>query len=192
MFNVLKALYRLSNIYTYSQLILKLNSSQYVTVHEAKEEDFFDWSSFLKEYYRDLVSEVKINHIFEASHEADGDNNELIMELRESALAQHKAKPFNLLPVKYRGVGNRARKIRDAERGNLRRIKAPGINIYKLVELWKEFRALIPFEFRDDPYYAQPDQAILDAVSDEKRSRKDFNEHLKDMKKKARGKGRKA
>ena len=192
LFNVLKALYRLSNIYTYSELIKKLNHSQYVTIHEAKEEDFFDWGSFLKEYYRDLVSEVKVNHLFEASHETDGDNNKFVMELRESALAQHKAKAFNLLPIKYRGATNRAQQIRSAESAKLRRIKAPGINIYKLVELWKEFRALIPFEFRDDPYYARPHQAILDAVTDEKKSRKDFNERLKDKKLEARRKGKKA
>ena len=63
--------------------------------------------------------------------------------------------------------------IRDARNnGNLRRIKAPGINIYKLVELWKEYRGLIPFEFRQDPYYSKPAQTILDAVSDEKEVKK--------------------
>ena len=70
LFDVLKALYRLSNIYTYSQLIQKLNVSKYVTVHEAHEEDFSDWAKFLKEFYRNLEGEVKINHVFTASHDA--------------------------------------------------------------------------------------------------------------------------
>ena len=70
-------------------------------------------------------------------------------------------------------------------------IKAPGINIYKLVELWKEYRALVPIEFRDDPCYAKPHQVILDAVMEEKKSRKDFNERLKDKKIRASRRGKK-
>ena len=110
-------------------------------------------------------------------HDADRDPNKFAMELRESALPQHKGKPFNLLPMKHRGATNRQKLIRTAvNRGELRTIKAPGINIYKLVELWKEYRALVPIEFRDNPCYAKPHQVILDAVMEEKKSRKDFNE----------------
>ena len=47
MFNTLKKDYNIKNIYTMAELVPILNRSKRVTVCEAREEDFFDYGTFL-------------------------------------------------------------------------------------------------------------------------------------------------
>ena len=59
LFNMLKKLYRLRNLYTMEELITTLNYSQTINVVPAVEEDFEDWESFFDLFYSDFKGKVK-------------------------------------------------------------------------------------------------------------------------------------
>ena len=63
-FNCLKRMYRKSDIFTFDDLIEKLDQSTKVTVVEAKEKDFNNWDAYLSHFYQDFKRQVKQNHIF--------------------------------------------------------------------------------------------------------------------------------
>ena len=43
-----------------------------------------------------------------------------------------------------------------------------GLNPYKAVELWENYRPVIPVDFQNVALYAEPDTAIMAKVKDEK------------------------
>ena len=47
-------------------------------------------------------------------------------------------------------------------------IKCLGINLYKMVEMWKNYRPMVPMEYQDDELYAKPDVKVMANVKDEK------------------------
>ena len=56
---------------------------------QTKEEDFFDYGTFLNLFYSKSTKKVKQNHIFTATHE-NRVGNQLLVDLRESDLVEHK------------------------------------------------------------------------------------------------------
>ena len=62
LFNLLKKLYRLENIFTMPQLLEKLGKSKHVTVHETTPQDFFDYDSFSNKDYT-VTSREKLKRI---------------------------------------------------------------------------------------------------------------------------------
>ena len=53
-------------------------------------------------------------------------------------------------------------------------IEAPGINIFKQVEMYSKYRKLLPLEVQEDELYVKPATNIMDAVKEEKIKRKSF------------------
>ena len=47
-------------------------------------------------------------------------------------------------------------------------IKCLGMNPYKMVEMWKNYRPMVPMEFQDDELYAKPDAKVMANVKDKK------------------------
>ena len=143
LFNILKKVYRKSNIYTMDDLMAKLNESECVTVHPV-EEDFQDWDEFLSMFYRDFSGEIKQNHIFSASSNGR-DKNQFSVNLRESNLPEHKVKPHGAIKQTFHGrrdypnyktaVYNRGAIMAAARPEHLKQIDSVGINIFMLVEL---------------------------------------------------------
>jgi len=39
---------------------------------------------------------------------------------------------------------------------------------YKMVEMWKNYRPIVPMEYQDDELYAKPDAKVMVNVKDEK------------------------
>ena len=80
LFNSLKHEYHKKNIFTMDKLIVALGVSAKITVVPTVASDFLDYNDAFKALYIDLAGLVKNNHIFTC----DGDDNELIMKIRES------------------------------------------------------------------------------------------------------------
>ena len=47
-------------------------------------------------------------------------------------------------------------------------VKLVGLNPYKIIELWKNYRHMVPVEYHDDVLYLEPDEATKVKVKDEK------------------------
>ena len=47
-------------------------------------------------------------------------------------------------------------------------IKCLGMNPYKVVEMWKNYRPLVPVEYQRDILYEKPDATVMAKVKDEK------------------------
>ncbi len=62
------------------------------------------------------------------------------------------------------------------------------MNPYKSVELWKNYRPVVPVEFWEDIMYAKPDEEVMGKVKDEKQYRAATRAVLK-LKKNGGGKG---
>ena len=62
-------------------------------------------------------------------------------------------------------------------------IEAPGINIFKQVEMYSKYRKVLPLEVWEDQLYAKPAKNIMEAVKKEKMQRKSFREELNKDKK---------
>ena len=47
-------------------------------------------------------------------------------------------------------------------------VKSVGLNPYKIIELWKNYRPMVPAEYHDDALYLKPDEETKAKVKDEK------------------------
>ena len=47
-------------------------------------------------------------------------------------------------------------------------IKSLGLNPYKIVQLWKKYRPMVPVEHQGNALYSKPDEATMAKVKDEK------------------------
>ena len=196
MFNTLKEDYHSKNIYTMAELVPILNRSERVTVREAREEDFFDYGTFLNLFYSKFTKKVKHNHIFTATHE-NRVGNQLLVDLRESNLVEHKVEQHKAIKSgffgkkKYRMNANGLKEavavwpciIREAMATRLLRITANGINIYKQLELWKNYRLHVSGKAQRGELYQEPTKELIEAVLTERGQRKTFLEKLNAVKK---------
>ena len=96
LFNLLKKLYRLKNIYTMKELFEQLAACDFVSIDPTKVEDFHDWDTYLDLFYSDFRSKVKQNHIFSCSYESNRVANQLQVDLRESGLDEHEIVKHNV------------------------------------------------------------------------------------------------
>ena len=58
------------------------------------------------------------------------------------------------------------------------------LNVYKKVEMYKNFRAFVPNELWDDPLYQKPNKGTFEIVKKEREERKKFREELNEFKRK--------
>ena len=58
-------------------------------------------------------------------------------------------------------------------------IKCSGLNPYKVVEMWKKYCPMIPFQIQDDALYVEPDAGVKAKVKDEKMFRVESRKVLK-------------
>jgi hypothetical protein len=125
LFNSLKHEYRKKNIFTMDKLVVALGVSAKITIVRTVASDFLDYDGAFKELYNNLSGLVKNKHIFTC----DGDDNELIMKIRESNLDEHEIRHIAVRPS--RGIRNDIEKLRTWSAALLQPIKPPGINPYK-------------------------------------------------------------
>jgi hypothetical protein len=61
----------------------------------------------------------------------------------------------------------------------LKPIQCVGLNLYKIVEIYKNYRPNIPIEFHSDVMYAEPSEEVWLKVKVEKMERLEFRANLK-------------
>ena len=173
LFNSLKHEYRKENLFTMEMLVDSLSKSDSVTVLPTEPGDFFDYDKLFKGLFRDLSGRVKKNHIFSCM----ADDR---MDLRESNTPDHKIHRHKL-PKK----GCLLRSATDLKKWtseNLKPVKCSGLNPYKMVELWRNYRPQIPKEYRRNKLYRKPDAAVMSVVKEEKVERSVFRKKLNEAK----------
>jgi hypothetical protein len=170
LFNSLKSEYRQQNIFTMEALVEKLNTSESVTVHPSVHEDFVDYDSLFK-IFCDLAGKIKKNHIFSC----DDDGSQLI--LRQSNLDEHKGTIHKARKKTWKFEG--AAELKTYSDSVLVPIKCVGLNPYKIVEMWKNYRPNIPVEYQSNELYAEPSAEVKAKVKDEKSDRSEFRATLK-------------
>jgi hypothetical protein len=170
LFNVLKKEYRRNNIFTFGDLVTKLNTSTSVTVHQPTANDFLDYNTLLDGIYRKLTGQIKKNHIFYCEYDD-------VMKLRQSNLLEHAEYCLFLRKKNWKDLG-REELLAYAEKV-LTPIKCDGLNPYKMVEMWKNYRPVIPVEYQSDVLYVKPSLEVLAKVKVEKTDRSEFRANLK-------------
>ena len=171
LFNSLKHEYRKQNLFTFDELARALDQSANVTVHRTVANDFFDYDKLLDGMYRKLTGQIKQNHIF--SCEDDGSE----MMIRKSNLVEHQEYILPIRKKNWATVG-RTEMIVYAEKV-LKPIKCVGLNPYKMVEMFKNYRPVVPVEFHSDELYAEPSPEVWSKVKVEKTDRSEFRANLK-------------
>ena len=95
------------------------------------------------------------------------------MTLRQSNLPEHQE---FVLYLQKRGTWDGMTRSEIAEYSGevLRPIAWKGMNPYKIVELWKNYRPNIPIEYHSDELYGEPSEEVLAKVKTEKIDRSEF------------------
>ena len=124
-------------------------------------EDFLDYDALFDDIYRPLAGKVKQNYIFSSS----GDNLLPVIELRASNLDEHQITCFKA-SKKSQNI-NSAVELKAHSSTLLLPIKCLGMNPYKMVEMWKNYRPMVPMEYQDNELYAKPDVKVMANVKDE-------------------------
>ena len=199
-FTCLKMTYHKADCFVLDDLLKICNHSEKVTVIPAVEEDLCDWGKYLSLFYRNFVKKVKINHIFTAATDASRRGNKMIVEICKSGLPHHSVDNHDCVKQGFWGRNNyksfkeavemRPKLMLGGKAELLVQLEVPGLNIYKQVELYKNFRPLVPQSFWSDPFYARPDFSVMEAVKNEKKSRKEFRQELNEQKRKTRVKAK--
>jgi len=172
LFNSLKGEYWRQNIFTMEGLIESLNRSESVTVHPAGPEDFYDYDKLLNAIFPDLAGKIKKNHIFSCND--DGSK----MILRQSNLVEHAATVHKLRKTKTWNFENREQFFQYSE-NMLMPVRCLGLNPYKAVEMWKNYRPNVPDEYHSNWLYLEPSAEVKGKVKDEKGDRSEFRAALK-------------
>jgi len=171
LFNLLKKDYRKKNIYTFNELIENLSASSSVTVYPAEAADFLPYNKLLGRLYKDLTGNVKTNHIFSCR---SGNDDEIV--LRKSALEDHNEFIIRVLHRQYQYAS--PRQMLEIADEVLVPIECLGVNPYKAVEMFRNYRPIVPIQYHSDKLYAQPSPEVMAKVKMEKVDRKEFRAKL--------------
>ncbi len=89
------------------------------------------------------------------------------MKIRESNLDEHEIIRHAAVRPS-RGIRNDIEKLRTRSASLLQPIKPPGINPYKLVELYFKYCPVVPPEYHQDEFYIKHSDDVLKMVKEEK------------------------
>jgi hypothetical protein len=157
------------------KLIDALSVSRKISIIQTKHNDFLNYNALFKVVHDDLKGLVTKNHIFACS---DDNDDELWMSIRESNLEDCNETKF--LATRQR---QRSRTDLEAHMNQLLKpIIAPGINPYKLVELYKKYHPVVPEDYWEDEFYVKPANEVLKKCKEEKVIRKDNQAKVKALK----------
>ena len=168
LFNLLKTEYRLQNLFTFQALLETLVRSPMVTIHPTILDSFINYNKLMRDIYQPLSGKVKKNHIFSCNNVGDR------MMLQQSDLAEHTTVLFNL---RKKGIWEDMTQDKLAETTNsVLAVTIPnaGLNPYKMVEMYKNYRPVVPDEFQSDELYAKPSAEVWSKVKTEKIDRAEF------------------
>ena len=166
MFKELKQKFHHKNVYTMSQMVSVLNYSPKVHVIRAHSELHYDWDAYLDRLYkRPAAGTVNKNHIFRADVNQPG-------QLRTESIKGVDMKVQNLSKIKITSTGaTKAGRTRILKYGKVGVIEPPGLKPIKQVELYKNWRPLVPDEYKD-AICPKPSDTILEVVKKERAEKK--------------------
>ena len=175
LFNCLKLEYRKQNLFTFQDMLEALNRSEMVTVHPASPDDFLDYDKLTSRLFRSLSGNIKQNHIFTCND--DGAQ----MIIRKSNLDEHRE---YVVYLRKKGTwdGMSRREIAQITAEVALPLSYVGMNPYKMVEMFKKYRPVVPVEFQSDELYAEPPSEVYARVKTEKIDRSEFRAKLKQTK----------
>jgi hypothetical protein len=172
LFNLLKQDYRKQNLFTFDRLVRTLDKLTLISIHPTMAEDFLDYNKLLDSLYQPLTGNIKTNHIFSCT------DNSAQITIQQSNLEKHQEYVLNL---QKRGTWDgvtRAQLILHAYMV-LKPIQCVGLNPYKIVEMYMNYRPNVPVEYHSDVMYAEPSEEVWSKVKVEKTKRLKFWENLK-------------
>ncbi len=172
LFNLLKQEYWKQNLFTFDELVGRLDKLLSLTIHPTVAEDFLNFSKLLDSLYSPLSRNIKTNHIFSCT------DNGTQITIRQSNLYVHQEYVLNL---QKRGTWDgvtRAQLIEHADKV-LKPIQCVGLNPYKIVEMYKNYRSNIPIEYNSDLMYAELSEEVWSKVKVETTERLEFRANLK-------------
>jgi hypothetical protein len=172
LFNSLKQEYWKQNLFTFDKLVWTLDESLSLPIHPTVAEGFLDYSKLLDSLYRPLWGNIKTNHIFSCT-----DNGVQIM-IRQSNLNEHQEYVLNLWKRGTWDGVTRAQLIEHADEV-LKSFQCVGLNLYKIVEMYKNYRSNIPIVYHSDLMYVEPSEEVWSKVKVEKTERSEFRANLK-------------
>lgn len=93
------------------------------------------------------------------------------MDLYESNIPEHKSKRHQHKFSKKGGclLLDASDELRRWCSEKLQRLECLGLNPYKMVELWRNYRPQIPKPYRNNTLYQKPDARALSVVKDEEK-----------------------
>jgi hypothetical protein len=100
------------------------------------------------------------------------------MMIWKSNLVEHQEEYILCLRKKNWATVGRTEMIEYAEKV-LKPIVSVGLNPYKMVEMFKNYRPVVPVEFHLDELYAEPSPEVWSKVKVEKTDRSEFRANLK-------------
>jgi hypothetical protein len=178
LFNSLKHQYRQKNTYTMDELIESLRWSQKITVIRTENGDFLDYDVLFKVAYNDLKGLVTKNHIFTCDVVDNEDELWMSISIRESNLEDCGLTKHIAMKQGMRSAADLEAHMNQL----LKPITPPGINPYKLVELYAKYCPVVHEEYWEDELYLKPDNKVLKKFKEAKVIRKDNREKVKAVK----------
>ncbi len=130
----------------FDKLVRTLDKSLSLTIHATVAKDFLDYSKLLDSLYWLLMGNIKTNHIFSWT------GGSTWITIRQSNLKEHQEYVLNLWK---RGTWDKvtwAQVIEHADKV-LKPIQCVGLNPYKIVEMYKNYRPNILIEYHSDAVY---------------------------------------
>jgi hypothetical protein len=153
MCNIMKRVYRDSQVYSFDMLLDILNSSELITAIAVKETAFFDVCEMLDTFYKPMESgTVKKNHIFYAE-----DSNPTVLHCKEWAEGNEIEQDLK------QGTETQETRIGNMLKHENKFLTKPGLKDMKAVDLYFKYRQFLPEEYRDITS-PRPEQEIIDKI----------------------------
>ena len=172
LFNSLKYEFCKQNFFAFQDLVQTLNKLTSVTIHPAVSDDLLSYTKLRNGLFWMLAGNIKKNHF--SSCNDDGSQ----LNLQQSDLVEHEE--FMLyLQKKSTWNGVSWDEIAQYLESQLMPISYVGLNPYKIVEIWKNYRPNILVEYHLDELYSEPSQEVWLKVKMEEANRSEFRATLK-------------
>ncbi len=151
-------------MFTFDELVRTLDKSSSLTIHPTLTKDFLDYSKLLDGLYRPLTGNIKTNHIFSCTD--DG----MQITIWQSNLEEHQEYVLNLWKRGTWDGVTWAQLIEYADKV-LKPTQCVGLNPYKIVEMYKNYRLSVPVEYHSDVMYMELSEEVWSKVKVEKTER---------------------
>jgi hypothetical protein len=171
-FNLLKQEYWKQNLFTFDKLVRTLDKLLLLPIHPTVAKDFLNYSKLLDSLNWPLSGNIKTNHIFSCT------DNGTQITIRQSNLDEHQEYVLNLCK---RGTWDKVTQNQLIEHADkvLKPIQCVGLNPYKIVEMFKNYRPNVPIEYHSDLMHAEPSEEVWLKGKVEKMERSEFRANLK-------------